>query len=48
MTKFRTRAAVAVSNWILNTFAEEEYNERLEYTYILGLEALNKKESMIS
>ena len=43
MDKIRDKIAVAVSNWVLNTFATAGYRERLEATYILGLEELERR-----
>ncbi len=43
MTTTRDKIANAVSNWVINTFATEEYRERLEFTYVLGLNELERR-----
>ncbi len=43
MSKTRDKIAHAVANWVLNTFATEEYRERLEFTYVLGMNELERR-----
>lgn len=43
MSKSRDKIAHAVANWVLKTFATEEYQQRLEFTYVLGLEELERR-----
>jgi hypothetical protein len=43
MDKLRDKIAHAVSNWVLNNIATEEYRQRLDATYILGLEELERR-----
>lgn len=39
----RNNIAHAVANWVLNTVATKDYNERLEFTYVLGLNELERR-----
>lgn len=43
MTTTRDKIVHAVANWVINTFATEEYRERLEFTYVLGLAELDAR-----
>lgn len=43
MDKIRDKIAAAVSNWVLNTFATADYRDRLDATYRLGLEELERR-----
>lgn len=43
MAKTRDKIAHAVANWVLKTFATEEYQQQLEFTYVLGLNELERR-----
>lgn len=43
MAKTRDRFAQAVANWVLNTFASEEYIERLNYVIAVGMDELDRR-----
>lgn len=43
MAKKRDKFAYTVSNWVLSTFASKEYQERLSFTYALGLAELERR-----
>lgn len=43
MSKIRDKIVARVGNWVFNTFASKEYNERLKFTYVLGLAELERR-----
>jgi len=43
MNKFRDKIAHAVSNWVLNHIATEDYREKLEFIIVLGMNELEQR-----
>ena len=41
--RIRNNIAHKVANFVLNTVATKEYNENLEYTYMLGIRELERR-----
>lgn len=45
MDKIRDKIAHAVSNWVLNNVASADYRDRLDATYRLGVEELERRKA---
>jgi hypothetical protein len=43
INRIRNTVAHKVANFVLNTVGTKNYNERLEFTYALGLQELDRR-----
>ena len=43
INRIRNNVAHKIANFVLNTLATEDYNERMEFTYVLGLQELDRR-----